>query len=50
MGYSKRLNVLSAFSTKQEAIEKMKWYKDTFTKGEEEYVIEETDTWFPTEC
>ena len=48
-GYSKKLNVVSAFSTKQEAIEKLKWCEDTFTKGKEKYVIEEVETWFPTQ-
>jgi len=48
-GYAKELNVLSAFSTRKEAEDKVKWYEETFTKGTEPYIIQEIETWFPTE-
>ena len=48
-GYTKEIIVLSAFSTRKEAEEKVEWYKATFTKGKEPYEIQEIETWFPTE-
>lgn len=46
----KEFTVLSAFSTKGEAEDKLDWYVTTFTKSFEEYQIQEIETWFPTEC
>jgi hypothetical protein len=49
-GDKKESTVLSAFSTKEEARNKLNWYVDTFTKACEEFEIQEIETWFPTEC
>jgi hypothetical protein len=49
-GDKKESTVLSAFSTKEEARNKLNWYVDTFTKAYEEFEIQEIETWFPTEC
>lgn len=48
-GGKKEFTVLSAFSTKEEARNKLNWYLDTFTKRFEKYQIQEIETWFPTE-
>jgi hypothetical protein len=46
----KEFTVLSAFSTKEEARNKLNWYVDTYTKSCDEYEIQEIETWFPSEC
>ena len=48
-GKSKEFNILSAFSTKKEAEDKLNWYKNTYTKGIEVYEVQEIETWFPSE-
>ena len=49
-GDKKEFIVLSAFSTKEEARNKLNWYVDTYTKSYDEYEIQEIEAWFPTEC